>query len=342
MKKKSTLKFGIISTASVLDYGFMPGVKLTDGVEVAAIGSRNIDKARATAEKFKIPKYYGSYQAVLRDPEIDCIYIPLPNSMHGEWARKALRAGKHVLCEKPLAWSAKEASSLKSLVKSSGLTFAEAFQYRYHPMMLKVGEIIRSGKIGNVVKVEASYCEIIPNRKQVQFQPEMSGGAMMDVGCYAVNFCRYAAGCNDAEVISSKTKIINGVDGETRAELRFSNGIKAVAIGSIIKTVPSYAVVAGTKGSIFIHAPFASALLVNDKITDYYVCIVQRGSEIKEIRTKPLQVTYACQLAAFRDAVHEGKQPLIDLDDAIANMALIDKILKAGGVKLAYPKKYKP
>jgi len=341
MKKKSALRFGIISTASILEYGFMPAVRLTEGVEASAIASRHIDKAKKAAEKYGIPKVCGSYNDILNDPEIDCVYVPLPNALHVEWARRALKAGKHVLCEKPLARSAPEARSLAGLVKSSGLTFAEAFQYRYHPLMEKVGSIVRSGRIGDVVRVEASYCEIIPNRKAVQFDPGMAGGALMDVGCYCVNFCRFAAGCDDAEVTGARSKIVNGVDGETRAELLFGNGVRATVICSILKTTPCYAAVAGTKGTIFILNPFPSALMTGGKVTDMYLCLVRTGDKIENVRV-PTKLTYACQMEAFRDAVRAGEQPLINIHDATANMTLIDAILARAGVPVPYPQKYKP
>ncbi len=336
MKKSSSLKFGILCYATVVDYGFMPAVRLTDGVEVVAIGSRDATRAKLNASKYGIPKAYGDYNALLKDPEIDCVYIPLPNSMHGEWARKALKAGKHVLCEKPMAWNAKEAKSVAALVKSTGLTFAEAFQYRYHPLMHKVGDIVRSGRIGDVLKVEASYCEIIENRNAPQFKPEMAGGALMDEGCYCINFARFIAGCDDAETVRVKAKLVNGVDGEARAELLFSNGVEAVAIYSIIKTVPNYAMVIGTKGSLFIHNPFPAGLFVNGKVTDMYLCLLQKGTTITDIKV-PTRLTYACQLEAFRDAVRAGKQPLTSAEDAVANMKIIDDIREKAGVKVPYP-----
>ncbi|HOX29291.1 MAG TPA: Gfo/Idh/MocA family oxidoreductase, partial [bacterium] len=224
MKKSSSLKFGIISSASVLAYGFMPAVKLTEGVEAVAIASRDLTKAKQTASRYGIPKAYGSYNEILRDPGVDCIYVPLPNAMHIEWARKALKAGKHVLCEKPAGWSAREVASLRGLIEKTGLIFAEAFQYRYHPLMTKIKEIIDKGTIGEVVNVEASYCEVITSRDMVQFKPDMAGGSLMDVGCYCVDFCRFIIGCDEAEVLKTKSKIVRGVDGDMKAELLFSNG----------------------------------------------------------------------------------------------------------------------
>ncbi len=342
MATETILKFGIISTASILEYGFMPSVWLTEGVEADLVGSRDIVKAKQCAEKYGIPRYCGSYEEVLDDPGIDCVYVPLPNSMHAEWAKKALVAGKHVLCEKPVAWSAVEARSIVPFIEKSGKIFAEAFQYRYHPLMLKLREIIAAGEIGEVVKVEGSYCEIIPSRSQVQFRADMSGGALMDVGCYAVNFCRCFAGCDDAEVVRAESKIVNGVDGETVADLLFANGVKATVIGSILKTVPCYGVIAGTKGTIFIHDPFPSALYHGGVVKDHYLCILRAGDRIEEIRVAAGKLTYACQMAAFRDAVLLGGQPLIDVNEAIANMSIIDAILHKAGVQLQYPEEYKP
>ncbi len=333
---KNNLRFGIISCASILEYGFMPAVELTEGVEAVAISSRDIKKAKRAASKYGIRKAYGDYESILHDHNIDCVYIPLPNSMHIKWARRSLEAGKHVLCEKPLAWNAAEAESLIELISGSGLTFAEAFQYRYHPLMHRVEEIVRSGRIGKLQRVEASYCEIIPDRRAVQFRPEMAGGALMDVGSYCVNFCRFIAGCDDAEVAAAESEISEGVDGSTCAELRFSNGVRAVVHCSILATTPCYAVIAGSEGTVFIHNPFPAALYEKGRVADKYLCIVRTGDVIENIRV-PSKLTYACQMEAFRDAVLAGEQPLIDINEAVANMRIIDAIRKKAGIEVSLP-----
>jgi D-xylose 1-dehydrogenase (NADP+, D-xylono-1,5-lactone-forming) len=335
MRKSSTIKFGIIGSATVLEYGFMPAVNMTDGVEAIAIGSRDIAKAKLNASKYGIPKAYGSYEALLKDPEVNCIYVPLPNSMHIEWARKALKAGKHVLCEKPAAWTTHEAKSIRGLIEKSGLIFAEAFQYRYHPLLSRVKDIVDSGRIGKLVKVEASYCEIIENRKAAQFQPEMAGGALMDEGCYCVDFCRFIAGYDTAEVTRVKSKLVNGVDGETRADLLFSNGVEATVICSIIRTTPCYAVVAGTKGTIFIHNVFPAGLMVNGKVASMYLCILRTGNKIQDVIV-PVKFTYGCQIEAFRDAVRSGKQPITNIGETVSNMVILDDIREKAGVSVPY------
>lgn len=342
MKKNAPLKFGIISTATVNEYGFFPSVKHTKGVEAAAIASRDAEKAKKHAAMYGVPKAYGDYDALLADPDIDCVYIPLPNHLHVEWTRKALRAGKHVLCEKPFAWNEKEARSIEPIVRKTGLIFAEGFHYRYHPLTLRVLDLIRSGKIGDLLSVRISFCEIISNKAAVQFRPEYAGGAMMDMGCYGVHFARTIAGCDAAEVTRVKARMCRtGVDGETTADMLFSNGVRGTVICSILQTFPAYAVITGTRGTIFITNPISSTLYVNGKIVDQYLCLLQNGTVTKEIRVPVTEHTYASQLAAFRDAVHSGKQPLTGIGDAIANMRLIDVVRAKAGVKVPCPEKFR-
>lgn len=175
----------------------------------------------------------------------------------------------------------------------------------------------------------------------MQYRPELCGGAMMDLGCYCVDLCRFIAGCDDAEIIRARSGKIKGIDGETRAELRFRNGIKATVIASMVKTMPSYAIVNGSKGSLYVQCPFPSTISINGKLTDLYRLVMWDGSGFREFRVDS-RLTYACQIEAFRDAVHAGKQPLTDARSGIANMKIIDAILAKAGVALPYPKNAMP
>lgn len=326
--------FGVLGTATVNTYGFLPSVNLTDGVEVTAIASRDAAKARRYAAEHGIPRAHGAYSALLSDPGVDCVYIPLPNSMHVEWTKKALRAGKHVLCEKPFASNAREAASVAPLLKKSGLVFAEGYHTRYHPLTEKLIELVRGGEIGELIGVEASYNEIIPNPDAVQFRPEFAGGAIMDMGCYGVHFARTMAGCDEAEILKTRSKILpRGVDGETRAELLFANGVRAAVICSIIRTTPSYAVLTGSRGAIFVSNPFAPSVWKNGRFEDQYLCLLQKGAAVKDIRV-PRKLSYALQLRAFRDAVLGGPPPITGLSDSLANMRLLDAMREKAGVPI--------
>lgn len=324
-------RFGILSTASIINEALLQSRGKLEGFEIAAVASRDLDKAKTYAAQNNIPKAYGSYEELLADPDIDCIYICVPNALHKEWTIKSLDAGKHVLCEKPVASNAAEAQEIADKVKATGLTFAEAFHYRYHPLLLKVEEIVRSGDIGEVTEVSAIYYEVIRDRTKAQFTPKLSGGALMDTGCYCSSFCRWMAGCNDAKVISAYSVMsTGGVDGTTHATLRFANGVIGKVRCSIDFNFPVMGFVHGDKGSVFIHSPFTTVPLLNGKLVETYFCTVRRGFKLEQLRV-PLVTTYHAQLEAFRDAVREGRQPITDAEEGVANMRIIDAIFKKSG-----------
>ena len=305
-----------------------------EGMQLTAVASRNIDSAAIYAQTYNIPKAYGDYDSLVADPDIDCVYISMPNAMHKEWAIKALDAGKHVLCEKPVASSAGEAQEIADKVKATGLTFAEAFHYRYHPLAAKIEEIVRSGDIGEVIEIYSVFNNRIKDRSKPQMFGRLAGGALMDTGCYPVNFCRWIAGCDEAEVKwAHSTFTETGVDGTTVARLKFDNGVFGNIGCSIDLLFPVSAFIRGSKGTIFLDMPYCPAWQKGNTIKDVYLFLVQRGLRVDNIRV-PAITTYHCQLQAFCDAVREGRQTLTDAGQAVLNMRLIDAIFdKSGGRK---------
>ncbi|HOY64210.1 MAG TPA: Gfo/Idh/MocA family oxidoreductase [bacterium] len=325
------LRFGILSTAHANNFTMLPMAGRIDEMEIAAVASRGIQKAKEYAARNGIRKAFGSYEELVADPDIDCAYISMPNSMHKEWSVKALRAGKHVLCEKPLASNEKESREIEDAVRETGRTFAEAFHYRYHPLADKLEEIIRSGRIGNVVEIDAAFNNRVRDRKKPQLSPELGGGALMDTGCYLVSFSRWISGCDEADVVWAKsTKTETGVDGTTAASLRFKNGIAANIVCSIDLTQPVSAFIRGDRGSIFINRPFCPGWQKGDAVKDVYFFIVQRGLNIERI-TVPTVTSYHCQLKEFCRAVAEGRQTVTDAGQGTLNMRLIDAIRNKTG-----------
>lgn len=334
MAAKKKLRFGILSTASVNEYAFLPVIKKIDGAELAAIASRNIKTAQSYAEKNGIPKTYGDYASLVADPEIDCVYIPLPVSMHAEWSVKAMEAGKHVLCEKPVTANAAEAITVAEKVKETGVTFAEAFHYRCHPLAERIEELVRGGEIGEVREIYAQFGIPLPDRSKVQFKRELAGGALLDIGCYPVSFSRWIAGCDEARVTKAKAKMTSsGVDGTIRATLEFENGVTAKIAGSLIELIPMSAFIRGSEGSISILMPFNPAVYVGPALINLYILILQQGLKVRSIRV-PSTTTYHCQLEKFCVCVRNGTTPITSADEGVANMRLIDAIYEKVGIRI--------
>lgn len=334
----SNLNFGILSTASVNDYAFLPVVKQLGRVTLLAVASRDAGKAKSYAEKHNIRRAYGSYGELLADPDIDCVYIPLPVSMHKEWSIKALNAGKHVLCEKPVAANEAEALEIAAKVKETGLTFAEAFHYRYHPLCDRLEEIVRGGEIGEVIKIVSQSGVPLPDKNKVQFKPELAGGALLDIGCYPVDFSRWIAGCDDAIVARTHVEMTSsGVDGSMHADLEFANGVNAEINCSLVKFQPMYANITGSKGSIYIFMPFSPVVGVGDLRLSLYIFLVRAGLKVRNVRV-PAKTTYYCQLDSFCRAVRTGRPPITNIDEAAANMRIIDAVYRKANEWLAWNK----
>ncbi|HOX28668.1 MAG TPA: Gfo/Idh/MocA family oxidoreductase [bacterium] len=320
------IRFGILSTASVNIYSFLPEVKRVPGVELTAVASRDLSKAKKYATKHGIPRAFGDYDSLLADPDIDCVYIPLPISMHAEWSIKALDAGKHVLCEKPVAANEREVRKISGKVASSDLIFAEAFHYLYHPLTAKVEEIIKSGDIGEVRKIYSSFRVPVTDRGKVQFKPELAGGALLDIGCYPVSFSRVMSGCNDARVARVHAEMTpSGVEGSVNATLHFENGVIAEIDCGLTNYAPMVSRVEGSKGMIHILHPFRPAVYVGPLTVDIYVCLVAKGASVKNVRVKTI-TSYCAQLESFRESVRKGVQPKTNAKEASANMRLLDMI----------------
>src|SRR5437660_6859904 len=184
------LRGGVLSTANIGRAAVIPAIQHTANGELRAVASRDEQKAREFAAKLNIPASYGSYDALLADPDIDAVYIPLPNSMHREWSIKATEAGKHILCEKPLAMNAAECMDMEAAASAHGMRLMEAFMYRFHPQTVKVLELVRDGALGTVQLIHAVFSFRVGNPTNIRLQPALGGGSLMDVGCYCVNICR--------------------------------------------------------------------------------------------------------------------------------------------------------
>ncbi len=219
------LRIGIFGAASIAPSALIKPAKENGEVIVAAVAARDVARAQAFAAEHNIALVHDSYDALIADPDLDAVYNPLPNSLHGRWTRAALAAGKHVLCEKPFSANAAEAREIAELAAGSDRVVMEAFHYRYHPLTLRIEEIIASGELGKLERVEAAMCFPLPKFSDIRYNYSLGGGATMDAGCYAVHMARTFGG-GTPEVVSAQAKLRDPlVDRAMTAELRFRQGI---------------------------------------------------------------------------------------------------------------------
>jgi predicted dehydrogenase len=221
------LRWGVISTSNIGRVAVNPAIQASSNGDLLAVASRSEERARGFAEKMSIPTYYGSYDALLADESIDAVYIPLPNSMHREWTIKAAQAGKHILCEKPLALDAAECDEMESAAQAQGVKLMEAFMYRFHPQTEKVLELVRSGALGDLRMIRSAFTFRVNKPDNIRLRPDLGGGALMDVGCYCVNLSRTVTGEEPVEVRALARMGPSGVDEQLAGTLRFPSGVIA-------------------------------------------------------------------------------------------------------------------
>lgn len=225
-KVEKVIRWGLLGTARI-NRSLIPAVRAARRNQLVAVASRSLEKAQEYAREWKIPNAHGSYEALLDDPNIDAVYIPLPNNLHVEWVLKAAAAGKHVLCEKPLALSVQEVDEIISAARAHNVHVAEAFQYRHHARTLKVKELIDNAQIGDLRYIQGSFSYTLNRPGDIRWIPELGGGSLWDVGCYPLSYAMLAAGAAPVEVMGWQKKAASGVDASFVGQLRFASGVQA-------------------------------------------------------------------------------------------------------------------
>ncbi len=250
------LRWGVISSANIGRFAVIPALQRSDNGELIAVASRDEEKARTFAADLDIPRAYGRYEDLLAAEDIDAVYIPLPNSLHREWTIKAAEAGKHILCEKPLALNAAECEELASAAEQHGVVLMEAFMYRFHPQTLKVLELLQSAAIGEPRLMYAVFTFRLTNPANIRLNPELGGGSLMDVGSYCVNISRTLAGAEPVEVHACANWGRTGVDEEMAGTLRFAKGLLAQFSCGLTLERREFYQVAGPDGHIEVQSAF--------------------------------------------------------------------------------------
>ncbi|RAK20360.1 putative dehydrogenase [Anoxybacillus vitaminiphilus] len=315
MKK---VRWGILSTANIARTQFIPAIFRAENAEVTAIASRG-SKVHAIAQEFNIPKAYESYEALLNDPEIDAVYIPLPNHLHKEWVIKAARKGKHILCEKPVSLNAEEAVEMDKITLECNVKFMEAFMYQFHPQHDRVREIILSGEIGEVKLFKSSHSFYLENREDdIRMVKEMGGGSLYDVGCYSIHAVRYILNTEPIEVHAiGNIDPISNVDLSAYVHMKLENGVTALMDCSFDMTERNEYEVVGTKGTIKVPYAFRP-----DRNGGVGIVIVERNGVTRE--EKIHGDIYRLEVEHFSRAILEDLKVKYSGESSIKNMRVID------------------
>ena len=319
------LKIGILGAARIAPAALIKPARATSGVEVTAVAARDTDRARAFADKHGIGRVHPSYDALIADPDVDAVYNPLPNGLHAEWTLKALDAGKHVLCEKPFTANAVEAEQVAEAAARTGLVVMEAFHWRYHPLARRMIEITRND-LGAVRHIETGFCFPLVRRRDIRWQLDLAGGALMDAGCYAIHIQRSLAGSEPTAVRAHALELSPGVDRRMEAELSYPDGVSGTVTASMLSRtlLRIAATVHGERGSMDVVNPLAPHL--------FHRLTVRVGGRTRHEHVAG-NATYWHQLQAFVAAIETGEPPVTGPADAVVNMRVIDGVYRAAGME---------
>ncbi len=321
------VRWGILGAANIALKKVIPGMRGSALAQVVAIASRDIAKARAAANSLGIPRAYGSYQELIDDPDIEAIYNPLPNHLHVPWSIRAAERGKHVLCEKPIALTAREARELLEVRDRTGVQIGEAFMVRTHPQWHKVREIIASGRIGELRLITGHFSYYRRDPADARSRVEWGGGALMDVGCYPITISRWLFGAEPTEVMGLIDRDPDmQVDRLTSGLLRFERGQATFSCATQLVHYQAMQIF-GTTGRIDVRIPF------NPPPGDECRIFVDDGRDVEgsgiETITFPPVDQYALQADRFSEAVRGGGSIPVSLEDAMGNMAVIDALFRS-------------
>jgi len=324
------LRIGILGAARIAPTALVKPAGRTGRVVVTAVAARDRTKAEAFAKKHKIPRVLDSYADLIEDSEIDAVYNPLPNGLHGYWTIEAIKAGKHVLCEKPFTANADEARTVAAAANGTpGLIVMEAFHYQYHPLAKRLVEIVRSGELGNITDIDVAFSAPLWRKGDIRYQLALAGGATMDMGCYPVSLLRLLA--PGPRVINASAKLSSpGVDRAMDAHFSLPDGGRAHIGCSMFSSsiLRMHVDVIGDNGKVSVFNPFGPQYGHRMKVT------TTLGSRRERFSRK---ATYDFQLEAFVAAVEDGASIPTTATDAIRTMELIDSIYLAAGLPARQP-----
>jgi len=319
------LRWGVLSTAAIGRVKVIPGIQRGERSEVVAIASRDGTLARRVADELGIPTAHASYEALLADPDVEAVYLPLPNHLHRPWTIAAARAGKHVLCEKPLALTARDAEEMIEICEREGVRLMEAFMYRLHPSWVAVRALVASGRIGRLRAVHSWFSYYNDDPANIRNSLEMGGGALYDIGCYCVNLSRMLFGTEPLRVEAAITRDpASGVDVLTTGLLEFDGGAATFGCSTMAEDDQQVHVY-GTEGRISVGIPFN---IPPDRTTE--ITLFAGGdppvAPASEVFSFAPADPYTVEADRFAAAILEGTPTPVDPRDAVANLRVIEQL----------------
>lgn len=320
-----TLKWGILSTAKIGRTQVIPAMQRANNAEVVAIASRNEQTARETAEELNIPKAYSSYEALLEDPEIDAVYIPLPNTLHKEWVIKTAEKKKHILCEKPIAINHAEFEEMAAACERNSVTLMEAFMYQFHPQHNKVKELIKEGEIGDIAYMQATFAFFLDDTSNIRLEYELGGGSMFDVGCYTLHAIRHILEEEPISVYASgKYHPELKVDTTMAGVMSFQSGV-AASFDSSFDTMPrnTYEVV-GSKGTIILTSAFRPDTEEN-MIGEIHLETTEGKKEVYKVPGDQ----YRLMIEAYGDSVLNNRPLSYDREQIKNQMKILEAVYES-------------
>lgn len=311
----SPLRFGIVGAGRITNNFFVPSMAKIPGIELAAVGSQDVKRAQAQNPA----RAYDNYDAVLEDPNVDVVYVATHNGAHYEHTMKALKNGKHVLCEKPFALNAQQSEEMVNAAQASGLQLMEAFMYRFHPQIAKAQELVNTGVIGDLRTVEASFSFNLTYPNDVRLVPEWGGGCIFDIGCYCVNFCRTFLGNEPREIRAAGWwDPRHNVDMSVHGVLDYGGGQHGVISCAFDNGFRNHTVLSGTKGTILMNRTFISWELPPQ-------LKLEVDNKVEVFEFEPVDV-YELEIRDFVAAIRGEKKPLLPIDEGLANARILDEL----------------
>ncbi len=316
------VKWGILSTADI-NRKLLAGAAESDDVDVVAVGSRDLQRAEEFARTWNIPRAYGTYEELLADPDIEAVYIPLPNTMHSEWSIKAMEAGKHVLCEKPFSRHIEDVERAFDAADATGMHLSEAFMYRHHPQTARLAEIVASGAIGELRVIRAVFSYSLYDADNIRLRTDVEGGALMDVGCYCISGARLLGG-EPESVVGAAHIGSSGTDWVFAGMMRFPGDVVALFdCGTSLPNRDELEAI-GTEGSVFLDDPWHCGTPVIE---------LRRNDSVERIEIEAAN-PYRLELEDLNAAIRGERAPLLGREDAMGQVRAIDALFRsheAGG-----------
>jgi len=313
-----TLRWGVLGTARI-NRRVIPAIRLAPRSEVAAVASRTRARAESYATEWNIPRAITGYQALVDDPGIDAIYIPLPNSEHVPWTLAAVAAGKHVLCEKPMALDPADIDRIHAAAAAAKVVVEEGFMYRHEPLTHKVVDLVHSGALGTVRAIVSGFTFTLTNGADVRLDPALGGGSLWDIGCYPITYARLLAGCDPKMVFGSAHWHAGGVDEEFMGMLRFPGGTTATIYSGFRAAFRTWLEVIGSDGSLTVPNPF--------KPGPREVLELERNGRIEAIEVAGSAELFVRQIEDFERSVLDSAPSVVTLADSRHAAATIAALL---------------